>query len=220
MAKLTARSGAMFMMLAGLAAAPACAKHHAPTTAERAEIAHGEMTASDSLTATVDAVDPANQAVYLHDDQGRRFAVQADQGAVERLQPQDQIKVVYQESVQFALQEPKQGSTDQKTKVEDLTELQGRDAVQFGRKISTTVQVLSVGEKGSSVEFRGPEGQVRTVAIDDESSREKIAALRPGDKVAVTYVEKLALKLDEAHGGERIQRGIEEGERATPDTAR
>jgi hypothetical protein len=212
MAKLTARSGAMFMVLAGLAAAPACAKHHGPTTAERAQIAHGVMKASDSLTATVDSVDAANQAVYLHDDQGRHFAVQADRGAVERLQPQDEIKVVYQESVQFALQEPKQVDPNQKTKVEDLTQLQGRDAVQFGRKISTTVQILTVGDKGTAVEFRGPEGQVRTVAIDDEKSREKIAALRPGDTVAVTYVEKLGLKLDESHVGKRIQRGIEQGQ--------
>jgi hypothetical protein len=212
MAKLTARSGAMFTVLVGLAAAPACAKHHSPTTAERAEIAHGEVKASDSMTATVDAIDAANQAVYLHDDQGNHFAVQADRGAVERLQPQDQIKVVYQESVSFALQEPKQVDPNQKTKVEDLTQLQGRDAVQFGRKISTTVQILSVGEKGSAVEFRAPEGQVRTVAVQDERNREKIAALRPGDKVAVTYVEKLGLQLDESHVGERIQRGLEQGQ--------
>jgi endonuclease/exonuclease/phosphatase family metal-dependent hydrolase len=123
--------------------------------------------------------------------------VEADSQAVERLQPQDQIKVVYQESVQFALQEPKQADPAAKTKVEDLTHLRGRDAVEFGRKVSTTVQILAVGANGSAVEFRAPEGQVRTVAIDDEESQRKIAALRPGDKVAVTYVEKLALALDE-----------------------
>jgi hypothetical protein len=37
---------------------------------------------------------------------------------------------------------------------------------------------------------------VRTVAINDAASQEKVAALRPGDKVAVTYVEKLALVLE------------------------
>lgn len=206
MAKLTARSGAMFMLLAGLAAAPACARHHAPTTAERAEIAHGEMKASDSMTAVVDAVDAATQTVYLHDDDGRQFAVQADEDAVQRLQPRDEIKVVYQESVQFALQEPKKVDPDQKTKVEDLTQLQGRDAVQFGRKISTIVQILSVGQQGNTVEFRGPEGQVRTVAIDDAESQKKIAALRAGDKVAVTYVEKLGLALDESHAKGRSPR--------------
>jgi hypothetical protein len=211
MVKLTLRSGAMFMVLAGLAVAPACAKHHPTTTAERAEIAHGEMKASDSLTATVDKIDAPNQTVFLHDDEGHHFAVQASRDALERLQPQDQIKVVYQESIKFALQEPKSAEANQKTKVEDLTQLKGDDAVEFGRKISTTVQILAVGAQGSAVEFRGPEGQVRTVAIDDADSREKIAALRPGDKVAVTYVEKLGLELDAAHVLDRVKKGVEQG---------
>ncbi len=212
MAKLTARSGAMFMLVAGLAAAPACARHHAPTTAERAEIAQGEMKAQDSMTATVDAVDASHETVFLHDDQGRQFAVQADAAAVQRLQPQDEIKVVYKESVSFALQEHSKGEADQKTKVEDLTQLKGDDAVQFGRKISTTVQVLAVGAQGSTVEFRIPEGQVRTVAIDDADNQKKVAALRPGDKVAVTYVEKLELALDESHVGKRVMQGLEQAE--------
>ncbi|HEY6879621.1 MAG TPA: hypothetical protein VI299_16455, partial [Polyangiales bacterium] len=57
---------------------------------------------------------------------------------------------------------------------------------------------LAVGDQGQAVEFRAPEGQVRTVAIDDIDNRRKVAALRPGDKVAVTYVEKLGLALDES----------------------
>ncbi|MET0282924.1 MAG: hypothetical protein ABW352_00580 [Polyangiales bacterium] len=223
MAKLTLRSGAMFMVLAGLAVAPACAKQHPTTTAERAEIAHGELKATDSLTATVDKIDAANQTVFLHDDQGHHFAVQASGDALERLQPDDQIKVVYQESIKFALQESKKSDAEQKTKVEDLTQLKGDDAVEFGRKISTTVQILAVGEQGSAVEFRAPEGHVRTVAIDDHESREKIAALRPGDKVAVTYVEKLGLELDESHVLQRVKKGAEqgaaEGERSSGDEA-
>lgn len=198
MAKLTARLGVTFALLAAVVAAPACAKNHPPTTAQRAKVAHGEMKASDSMTATVDAVDAPNQTVFLHDEDGRHFAVQASQRAVERLQPNDQIKVVYQESIQFALQEAKDADPNQKTKVEDLTRTSGRDAVEYGRKVSTIVQILSVGDEGEAVEFRAPEGQVRTIAIEDRDSRRKIAALRPGDKVAVTYVEKLGLALDES----------------------
>lgn len=212
MAKLTARSGVMFMLLAGLAAAPACAHHHAPTTAERAEIAHGEMKASDSLTATVDAIDVANQTVFLHDDDGHKFAVQADGAALERLRPDDAIKVVYQESVQFALQDPKQADAEQKTKVEDLTRLEGDDAVQFGRKISTTVQIVTVADRGAVVEFRAPGGHVRTVAIDDADNQQKVAALRPGDKVAVTYIEKLGLELEESHLMDRVEQGAADGQ--------
>src|ERR1700712_3150396 len=95
----TLRSGVLLAALAASAGTPACAKHHPPTTAERAKDAHGEIKDAETLTATVDAIDQANKTVTLHDDQGRQFAMDADQTALSRLKVNDQIKVVYQEAL-------------------------------------------------------------------------------------------------------------------------
>jgi hypothetical protein len=70
--------------------------------------------------------------------------------------------------------------------------------VQFARKVSATVEIVSVTKDGSHATFRVPDGALRTVYVDDKPSQAKIANMRPGDAVAVTYTEKLALALDPA----------------------
>ncbi|MDB4974865.1 MAG: hypothetical protein JWN48_3206 [Myxococcaceae bacterium] len=198
MLNITLRSGVLVAALATVGAS-ACAKHHPPTTAERAKDAHGEIKDAETLTATVDAIDQANQTVVLHDDQGRQFAMDADKTALSRLKVNDQIKVVYQEALAFALEDPAKHKGPDQTKVEETAEQTKGNGVQVGRKISTTVQILSVAPKGTAVEFRVPEGPVRTIVIDDEKNQKEIENLRPGDSVRVTFTEKLAMAVDESN---------------------
>lgn len=198
MSKYTFRSALLVAVLAGAAATTACAKHgHSETTAERAKEAHGEIRDSEAMTATVERVDKANQTVILHDDQGLRFAMDVDQAALERLQPKDTIKVVYQEVLAFALEDPKKQQGPDQTQIEESAQRNGDDGVQVGRRVSTTVQIVSVAPKGAAVEFRVPEGTVRKIAIDQEQNRQEVENLRPGDSVRVTYTEKLALLVEE-----------------------
>jgi hypothetical protein len=197
MSKYTFRSGLLVAVLAA-AAGSGCARHaHPPTTAERAKDAHGEMKDTERLTATVERIDKANQTVILHDEEGRRFAMDVDDSALQRLKPDDQIKVVYQEVLAFALEDPAKQTGPDETKVEESAERNGENGVQVGRRISTTVQIVSVASEGKSVEFRVPEGAVRTIAIEDSKNQKEISNLRPGDSVRVTYTEKLALAVDE-----------------------
>lgn len=197
MTKHTFRSGLLVVILAGGATA-ACAKHaHPPTTAERAKVARGEMRDRETLTATVESLDKANQTVILRDEQGNRLAIDVDERAIERLQPNDTLKLVYQETLAFALEEPTEQPTVARTQVEESAERDGDDAVQVGRRVSTTVQIVSVAPRGTAVEFRVPEGGVRTVAIDHAENQREVENLRPGDSVRVTYTEKLALVVDE-----------------------
>lgn len=187
--------------MAALAAASvtsACSKQGKPSeTAQRVQEARGEMKGSDSLRAHVVSVDQANKTVLLVDDAGHRFAIEADEAAVATLQPNDEVKAVYQEAVAFALQDPRKAKPAGETKVEESTEQLGKDGVQYGRRITTTVQIVSVSPGGAAVEFRVPEGAVRTVAIEEEKNRQEIANLRPGDSVQVTYTEKLKLSVHE-----------------------
>jgi hypothetical protein len=61
--------------------------------------------------------------------------------------------------------------------------------------VTTTVEIMAVAPNGAEATFRGPEGEVRTVEVDDPRTQEKFSHLRPGDSVEVTYTERLALTL-------------------------
>ena len=203
--KLKGRSGLLVAVLTASTALVGCA-HHAKRgdTAERAEMAQGELSDGDTIVATVESLDPDSHVVLLRDEQGQRFAVEAGDAALARIHPGDQIKVLYQESVAFALQDPARGKPPEDTRVQQSTERTGSGDVQFGRQITTTVEILKVAPDGTTVAFRVPEGAVRSVAIADAANQQKIANLRPGDSVHVTYTEKLALAVEER--GERAAR--------------
>jgi hypothetical protein len=201
MLKTTSRSALLSAILASSLASVACSHQAKPTeTAQRVEKARGEISESETVTATVESVDQASQTVILRDEKGLRFAIEADPGAASRLKPNDRIKAVYKESLAFALEDPTKPPGDDATKVEQSAEQKGPDGVQFGRRITTTVKIIAVAPEGSSVEFRVPEGQVRTVAIDDAKNRAEVANLHAGDSVKVTFTEKLALAVDESAG--------------------
>ena len=200
--RITSRTGLLVAVLTASSALVGCA-HRVKTedTAERAEKARGQLSDGDTIVATVESVDPDEHIVLLRDEQGKRFTVEAGDAAIARIHPGDQIKVLYQESVAFALQDPAQGKPAEETKVQQSTERTGSGDVQFGRQITTTVEILQVAPDGTTVAFRVPEGAVRSVAIADAANQQKVASLRPGDAVHVTYTEKLALAVDER--GER-----------------
>lgn len=197
--QLGSRAGIVVVVLT-LGAGAGCARHGKgeDTTAARVEKTRGEFRETDRIRATVERVDPSAHMVQLRDEQGHRFAVEAGDAALTRVKPGDTIDVKYQESVAFALKEPETTPQAADTKVRESTEQTASGEVQFGRQISTTVQILTVAPQGTSVEFRVPEGPVRTVAIDDADSQRKVANLRPGDSVEVTYTEKLALAVEAA----------------------
>ncbi|MFT3927118.1 MAG: hypothetical protein QM778_31520 [Myxococcales bacterium] len=176
--------------------ASACAKSGskaASDSTKRAAQTSGELVYKDSVTATVESVDKDNRLVTLRDPEGEPFTVAVGEGvALERMEPDDKVNVAYQESLAFELQEPgaepKMGA---ETTAEKLPE-----GVQYGRKVTTTVEILAVAPKGTAATFRNQEGDVRTVEVDNPANREKVSHLRPGDNVEVTYTEKLAVQLE------------------------
>ena len=178
-------------------AGAACSKGEKGTeTAERAEETSGQISQTESLRATVQAVDQKNRTVTLRDEDGRPFEVEAGPGVeLSRLTAGDTVLVVYQESIAFELQDPSE-KPEEPTSVEE-SRRRIPDGVQFGRQIKTTVEIVSVAPNGTEATFRGPEGAVRTVQVADARNQEKIANLRPGDSVEVTYTEKLNVEVDQ-----------------------
>lgn len=195
----TNRSARAVLAAMLLIAGAACAKgEKGSETAKRAEEASGEMSQTESLRATVESVDEANRTVTLRDEQGRPFVVEAGSGVeLSRLHRNDTVLVVYQESLAFELQDPKSEAAKEPATTEQSMRRRIPDGVQFGREIRTTVEIVSVAPDGTEATFRVPEGAVRTVQVADASNQQKVANLRPGDAVEVTYTEKLNVEVDE-----------------------
>lgn len=178
--------------LVGIGAA-GCSKSSSADTAKRAAETSGEVFYADSVTATVEAVNREDRTVTLREPEGDTFTVAVGEGvALERIEPDDRVNVAYQESLAFELQQP--GHTPQ-IGTQNTTE-RLPEGVQFGRKVTTTVEILAVAPQGAAATFRNPDGDVRTVEVDNPANRTRVANLRPGDNVEVTYTEKLAVQLE------------------------
>jgi hypothetical protein len=191
----TERSIFVSAAIAALALTGAChkAQSKGSETAERVQQASGEVVQKEEMTAVIESVDRTNRTVTLREPEGNLVTVDVGEGvSLERMEPEDKVNVAYQESLAFQVQEPGSAPTvEQASTTERLPE-----GVQFGRRVTTTVEILAVAPKGETATFRNQEGDVRTVEVDNPESQEKVSHLRPGDNVEVTYTEKLAVELE------------------------
>ena len=178
----------------------ACTKHaESAKSASRAQETSGAITDTEAVKAIVQEVDRERRQVTVRDEAGGGSFVVAigDSVDLSRIEPNDALRLVYQESLAFALTDKERAEIAPGPAVEQSAE-RIPDGVQFARKVSATVEIVSVTQDGSHATFRVPDGALRTVYVGDKPSQEKIANMRPGDAVAVTYTEKLALALDPA----------------------
>jgi hypothetical protein len=174
--------------------------------ARAAEQARGELERAASTTATVEAIDPDHRAVILREPKGRLFAMQVSEDVpLESLHPHAAVRVAYHEKVAFARQAPHaesqgaSGPTLQETTTKELPR-----GVEVGRRITATVQIVAVAARGTAATFRAPDGDVRTVAVDDVQNQQQVSHLHPGDLVDVTYTEQLAVQIDSAPDGSQL----------------
>lgn len=157
----------------------------------------GQMSNTEALTATVEAIDPALRTVTLRDKEGHLFVIDAGPAAaLESVKVGNEVQVRYKETVAFQLEDSKQGDANQEPIVEQSSRKQWPDSVEFARTIDANVEIVSVADDGSSAKVRIPHGEVRTIGIDDPKSQKKVAQLRPGDNVAVTYTEDLEVDIE------------------------
>jgi hypothetical protein len=68
--------------------------------------------------------------------------------------------------------------------------------VTFGRKVTTTVEILDVFDQGGRGIVRAKDGSVRELTVESKAERSLLARLRPGDEVTAACTEKLAIKLE------------------------
>ena len=152
---------------------------------------------SVTATATITAIDPATRAVTLKTDKGEEDTLTAGP-AVKRfdeLKVGQKVKVTYYESLVFQLRKPGETSDP---KSDDLAFARAKSGLPAGAIASQqkrTVTVKSVDEKLPSITVTTDDGRVITRTVQD---RTKLANVKPGDKIDITYTQAMLVNIEPA----------------------
>jgi len=149
-----------------------------------------------TVTATITAIDQANQVITLKGPKGNSVEINApkEMEGFKSLKVGDIVTATYFDAV--ALQVRKPG--DPAPKTEPMTTTQRKDRAPGSdtrRQQTFTVVVQAVDAAAPSVTVKGPQGRVVTLAIRDPK---QIQTLKTGDQIDVTYYESLLVKVARA----------------------
>jgi hypothetical protein len=198
MSKSQSRSHVILAAVAALSMTSAgCSKGQSKGAEEssRAAQTSGQAVRSEEASVKVAAVDRENRTVTLEEPSGELVTVNVgDDVRLENIEPDDTVKVKYEQALAFQLQDPNAEPIEGRQAA--LTAERLPQGVQYGHRVSGTVEILAVDPDGTVATFRNPEGEVRTIEVEDPVNQQKVSRLRPGDDVQVTYTEKLSVQVE------------------------
>jgi len=152
---------------------------------------------SITVTATVTKIDHNTREITLKADDGRELSFVADEAVKNfpQIKQGDIVTAVYTEALAYEVK-PEGGSPGVATAVAGGSAQPGsKPAAALGRQTTVTVTITAIDPKAPSVTFRGPAGNTRTVKV---KYPEKLAAVKVGDLVDITYTEAVAIKVETA----------------------
>jgi Cu/Ag efflux protein CusF len=181
------------LCLATMAFAETAAPAAPAAAAPAGTIAAAAVTAS----ATVVKIDHKKREVRLKTEDGKEETFIVDK-AVKNL---DQVKkgdVVVATYVEALAYEVKKGGA-----AAPASATAGAATAKPGEKpmgvaateVTVSVTITAIDEKAPSVTFKGPKGNSRTVKVKDPA---KLAGVKVGDKVELTYTRAIALSVEKA----------------------
>jgi hypothetical protein len=145
-------------------------------------------------TMVVTGIDRSTRNVMLQNADGEKRTVQvpSDVKAYDTLKVGDRVDIDYYEAMAVSLAPPgsKPGMTE-RTGSSRMSE-GGRVA---GRQTTVTAQVLNVDVPNNKVTFKGPQGNARTISVDDPALQKKLPNLKPGHMVQFVYTEAVAASI-------------------------
>jgi len=159
--------------------------------------AAGAVTAD--LTATVVAIDPASRTVTLKRANGEvsEIAVGDQVRNFNQIKVGDIVRAHYTQALALELKEGAPADAGP-PKVENIVSPPAPAGAKPGgavaRKITATADVIAVDAAKGAVTLRGPEGKEVDLNVQDPAQLKNI---KTGDHVKVTYVEALAISVEE-----------------------
>lgn len=147
--------------------------------------------------ATIVSVDRGKRQVVLRGADGKPVTVKVGPNVdLGRVTAGDRVDVVYAESVVFDFIRGSGGEPGVAGAVAVARSEPGQlPAGGVAEQITLTVEVVAIDLKASTVTFRGPEGNQHTVTVKNPELQARLALLKVGDLVQVTYTEAVAVEV-------------------------
>lgn len=147
-----------------------------------------------TVTATVEAVDPATRMVTLKGPQGNSVDVKASEAvqSFNRLKVGDQVSATYFEAIAASISKP--GSAAPSGGPVTNTMRQDRKLGSETRRQQTIrVTIEAIDKAAPTVTVKGPSGRSLTAHVEDAALLQNV---KVGDSVDLTYYESLLVKVE------------------------
>ena len=187
-------TGAGFICAASLAPAQN-APNVTSVTATGPGTAAGAVTVEG--TAVVTAVDAANRTVTLRRTNGKIVTIDAGEEVknFSQIKVGDTVRAKYTAALALELKKGATGSTAPTEEAAATSAPQGaKPAGAVGRKVTAMTEVTAVNHTKQTVTLRGPNGNEWDLNVQDPAQLKNVHV---GDHVQVTYVEGLAISVEE-----------------------
>lgn len=171
----------------------------AQTPAAQAPQASGVYAVNEiSATGTVEAIDHAKRMVTLKGESGRveTFEVDAAAKNLDQVRTGDILVIVYKESLVWELNQPGAGVQGVEAAGVVATAQKGEmPGGAAGRQVTATVTITQIDAQAPTITIKGPAGNERTIKVKDPK---KLAGVKVGDTLDITYTEALAISVEKA----------------------
>lgn len=143
--------------------------------------------------ATVTAVDPKTRIVTLKTEGGETMDVEAGPSVknFDQIKVGDIVKATYTESVAFQVVpkgETPGGASQSANRIPGGAEV--------GQQVTTSFKVASVDPVTNILWVTLPNGNSKKIHVQDPEAQQRLKTLSPGNVVAVTYTESVAVQLE------------------------
>jgi hypothetical protein len=144
-------------------------------------------------TAKVTGINHAARSVTLKKDDGETvtISVPTDVKAYDHLKVGDKVAIDYYESLAVSILPPgsKPSMSERKERSVDM----GGGVT--GKETTVSAEIVSIDPTKNTVTFKGPRGQMKTIAVHDPDMQQKVATMKPGQVVQFTYAEATAASI-------------------------
>lgn len=156
---------------------------------------------SVQVSATVEAIDLPNRLITLRVPEGDAVTVEVSPEVrnLAQVKVGDQLTVTYYVALAAEFKKPGEGVEGVKDEIAaGRAEPGERPAGAVGRQVTATVVIESVDKATNTVSFRGPQGMLRTITVQDPDAQAFVKKLKMGDQVEMTYTEAIAIAVEPA----------------------
>ena len=143
------------------------------------------------------AIEKSSRTVTVKTDSGEKhtFQVPSDVKGFDKLKTGDKVDADYTQSLAIAMMPPgsKLSASEKSSAMRT-----GMGSGAAGKQYTISAQVMSVDTVNNTVTFKGPKGQIETVAVQDPDNQAKLPNLKPGQVMQFTYTEAMAVSVTPA----------------------